>query len=133
MSMASDAVSASPAACGRRDAGSHSPRASAPRSADIHLFESDGGHHLFVVNGSRLFDVEPELFARLGAAISTDQVGELLSRIGVAEPPLIDDVPLGAAADSCALARRRAKMQSRLHLLLCAAGGVRRRSQEHAA
>ena len=65
-----------------------------PRSADIHLFESDGAQHLFVVNGSRVFDVEPELFARLGAAISTNQVGEVLARIGVAEPPLIDDVPL---------------------------------------
>jgi uncharacterized protein len=65
-----------------------------PRSADIHLFESYGGQHLFVVNGSRLFDVEPELFASLGAAISTNQVGEVLERIGIADAPLIDDVPL---------------------------------------
>jgi uncharacterized protein len=65
-----------------------------PRSADIHLFESDGARHLFVVNGSRVFDVEPELFAQLGAAISTNRLSELLAQIGVAEPPLIDDVPL---------------------------------------
>src|SRR6476469_7279690 len=65
-----------------------------PRSADIHLFESDGGQHLFVVNGSRLFDVEPDLFATLGAAISSNQVGEVLERIGIANAPLIDDVPL---------------------------------------
>src|SRR6478752_6239167 len=65
-----------------------------PRSADIHLFESEGSQHLFVVNGSRLFDVEPQLFAQLGAAIAGNQVGDLLSRIGVAEPPLIDEVPL---------------------------------------
>jgi uncharacterized protein len=65
-----------------------------PRSADIHVFESDGAQHLFVVNGSRVFDVGPQLFAQLGAAISSNQVGELLSRIGVSEPPLIDDVPL---------------------------------------
>ena len=56
-----------------------------PRSADIHLFESDGGQHLFVVNGSRLFDVEPELFASLGAAICSNQVGEVLERIGIAD------------------------------------------------
>ena len=65
-----------------------------PRSADIHLFETDGSQHLFVVNGSRLFDVEAALFAQLGAAISSNQVGDVLSGIGVAEPPLIDDVPL---------------------------------------
>jgi uncharacterized protein len=67
---------------------------SRPLSAEIHLFESDGVQHLFVVNGSRVFDVEPELFAQLGTAISTNQVAELLARIGVTEPPLIDDVPL---------------------------------------
>jgi uncharacterized protein len=67
---------------------------SAPRSRDIHLFESDAAHHLFVANGSRLFDVDPDLFARLGAAIATDRVGEVLSSIGVGEPPLIDDAPL---------------------------------------
>jgi uncharacterized protein len=68
--------------------------AGAPRSAAIHLFESDGGYHLFIANGSRLFDIEPGLFARLGAAISTDRVEELLSGIGASEPRLIDDAPL---------------------------------------
>jgi uncharacterized protein len=70
--------------------------AGAPRSAAIHLFESDGGHHLFVANGSRLFDIEPGLFARLGAAIAADRVGELLARIGADGPRLIDDAPLQA-------------------------------------
>jgi uncharacterized protein len=68
--------------------------AGAPRSADIHLFESDAGHHLFVANGSRIFDVEPGLFAELGAAISADRVGEVLARVGAAGPRLIDDQPL---------------------------------------
>jgi uncharacterized protein len=90
--MAADAVSAlaepPPAVATRFMA------ASAPRSGDIHLFESDAGHHLFIANGSRLFDVEPDVFTRLGAAIATDRVGELLSSIGVGEPPLIDDAPL---------------------------------------
>jgi uncharacterized protein len=70
--------------------------AGAPRSPDIHLLESEAGHHLFVANGSRLFDVEPDLFARLGAAIAADRVSEVLSSIGVGEPPLIDDAPLHA-------------------------------------
>src|SRR3974390_1296047 len=76
------------------EAATRAPMASGrPRSADIHLFERDGSQYLFVVNGSRLFDIEPQLFAQLGAAISSNQVGELLSRIGVADPPLLDDVP----------------------------------------
>jgi uncharacterized protein len=70
--------------------------AGAPRSPDIHLLESEAGHHLFVANGSRLFDVEPDLFARLGAAIAADRVSEVLSSIGLGEPPLIDDAPLPA-------------------------------------
>lgn len=68
--------------------------AAAPRSADIHLFESDDNFHLLVTNGSRLFDINPDLFARFGAAISAGRVGELLARVGADGPPLIDDAPL---------------------------------------
>lgn len=68
--------------------------ASVPRSADIHLFESDDGHHLFVANGSRLFDIEAGLFAELGSAILTDRVGEVLARVGAVGPRLVDDRPL---------------------------------------
>src|SRR5262245_1450565 len=68
--------------------------AAAPRSADIHLFESDDNFHLFVANGSRLFDISPDLFSRMGAAISAGQVDELLARVGADGPPLIDDTPL---------------------------------------
>jgi uncharacterized protein len=68
--------------------------AGAPRSADIHLFESDGGHHLFVANGSRLFDIKPGLYAELGAAIPAGRVDELLAGVGGAMPRLIDDRPL---------------------------------------
>jgi uncharacterized protein len=70
----------------------------APRSADVHLFESDGAHHLFVANGSQLFDIEPDLSARLGAAISAGRVHELLVEIGADGRPLIDDMPLNAPA-----------------------------------
>lgn len=68
--------------------------ASAPRSPDVHLFESDGQHHLFVANGSRIFDIKPGLFTELGAAIVTGQVDEVLARVGAAIPRLIDDRPL---------------------------------------
>jgi uncharacterized protein len=67
--------------------------AGTPRSADVHLFESEDGHHLFVANGSRIFDIEPDLFERLGAAISADRVNGLLMSLGVAGPRFIDDKP----------------------------------------
>ena len=65
--------------------------ASVPRSADIHLFDSDDGHQLFVANGSRLFDISDDLFAELGSAISTDRVDEVLARVGAGGPRLVDD------------------------------------------
>jgi uncharacterized protein len=68
--------------------------AGAPRAADIHLFQSDGGHHLFVANGSRLFDIEPGLYAELGAAIPTGRVDQLLASVGAAMPRLIDEQAL---------------------------------------
>jgi uncharacterized protein len=68
--------------------------AAAPRSADIHVFETDDQRHLFVANGSQLFDIDPALFSQLGAAISADRVSELLARVGVASPALVNDEPL---------------------------------------
>jgi uncharacterized protein len=68
--------------------------AASPRSPDIHLFESDDNFHLFVTNGSRLFDINPDLASRFGAAISAGGVGELLARVGADGPRLIDDAPL---------------------------------------
>jgi uncharacterized protein len=68
--------------------------AGAPRSPDILLFESDGAYHLFVANGSRIFDVEPGLFNQLGVAMSAGRVEELLANMGVAGPHYIDNTPL---------------------------------------
>ena len=68
--------------------------AGVPRSTALHLFESDNGHHLFIANGSRLFDIEPELYAEFGAAISNGGVDELLTRIGADLPRFIDDQPI---------------------------------------
>ncbi len=67
---------------------------SAPRSADIHLFENSDGYHLFISNGSRLFDIDRDLFAGLGKAISSGHVGDFLDKIGLDIPRLIDDQPL---------------------------------------
>jgi uncharacterized protein len=72
-------------------------RASAPRTPQVHLIESATGGHLFVADGSRLFDADAEMFGRYDAAISsggTDDINELLRRSGLGGEPLIDDRPL---------------------------------------
>jgi uncharacterized protein len=71
--------------------------ASAPRTPQAHLIESALGLHLFIADGSRLFDAEPDLFRRYGAAMArgdSDEVEGLLQQAGLGGSPLIDDAPL---------------------------------------
>lgn len=70
--------------------------AATPRVPDVHLFESARGKHLFVVDGSRLFDADAGLFAELEAGIAggRDQLAALLKRNNLHGAPLIDDRPL---------------------------------------
>jgi uncharacterized protein len=71
--------------------------ASAPKTPQAHLIESALGLHLFVADGSRLFDAEPHLFRRYGAAMArgdSDEVEALLQQAGLGGPPSIDDAPL---------------------------------------
>ena len=62
-----------------------------------HLFRSSAGAHLFLPNGSRVFDVDEETFAALDALIVSndeDAVAQRLTELGVDVPPLIDDAPV---------------------------------------
>lgn len=71
--------------------------ASAPRVPQVHLFETSLGQHLFVADGSRLFDADPSLFQGFESATAAggeDEIEALLKRAGLGGPPLIDDVPL---------------------------------------
>lgn len=70
--------------------------ASTPRSPDVHLVDSDRGHHLFVADGSRLFDADQRLALRLEASIAGGDVTALLDELGVRGAPYIDDEPLAA-------------------------------------
>ena len=75
----------------------HYVRASAPRTPQLHLIESATGGHLFVADGSRLFDAGPEMFASYHAAVARGEaaeIDELLRRVGLSGRPLIDDAPL---------------------------------------
>lgn len=78
------------------DPARHYMRVSAPRSPDAHLFETQTGWHLFVVDGSRLFDADEPLFRTLDAALAEGRVTEVLEKIGFSAPPFIDDSPLDA-------------------------------------
>jgi uncharacterized protein len=68
--------------------------AAAPRAADIHLLESSNGQHLFVADGSRLFDIDAGLFSEFDAAIGQGRVAELIVELGLGGTPAIDDAPL---------------------------------------
>lgn len=86
---ASGAIAQDPRARAR-----HYMAASAPRSSDVHLFDSGSARHVFVVDGSRLYDADAGLSAGLDAAIQEHRVGELLVELGLGGPPRIDDTPL---------------------------------------
>lgn len=67
---------------------------SAPRSPEAHWFETAHGGHVFVADGSRLFDAAPLLFSRLDTADSDEARRHLLRAAGLSEPPAIDDTAL---------------------------------------
>jgi uncharacterized protein len=74
-------------------------RASMPRLARVHLLDSERGSHLFVVDGSRLFDIEPCLVERFEAAAADGgdaAIAALLENVGLGGAPRIDDEPLAS-------------------------------------
>jgi uncharacterized protein len=70
---------------------------SLPHVPDVHLYETEAGQHLLVVNGSRLFDVDAEVsgaLERARRARDDATVRRLLEELGVSEAPFIDDEPV---------------------------------------
>lgn len=72
--------------------------ASGPQSRLVHLIDpasgSGDGGHVLVVDGSRLFDADRDLYAELARAVAGDRVAALLDRVGLGGEPRIDDRPL---------------------------------------
>lgn len=62
-----------------------------PGSPHVLGWRGARGHHLFVVDGSRLFDVEPAVLERLEAAVAAGRDREFLAALGLGGPPRIDD------------------------------------------
>ncbi|WP_375769730.1 radical SAM protein [Archangium gephyra] len=70
---------------------------STPQAPSVHLFQTEQGRHLLVVNGSRLFDVDAEVFEALERArLARDEASlqRQLEALGVSEAPFIDDQPV---------------------------------------
>lgn len=69
---------------------------SGPRAPEGLLFESALGQHVFVSDGSRLFDAPLGLFHRLQLAQHEGALGTALEPLGLHGTPQIDDTPLQA-------------------------------------
>ena len=67
---------------------------SSPQSPHAHLIDAAIGGHVFVSDGSRLFDADADFFAELRTALEGDEIAGLLDRVGLGGPPRIDDEPL---------------------------------------
>jgi uncharacterized protein len=83
-----------------------SPAATRPRSPDVHLLRTEHGAHAFLVDGSRLFDLDESTFARLNAALDGEGLKAVLGELGLSsERPRIDDTaPAGMAVRALSLA-----------------------------
>ncbi|BBA33482.1 radical SAM family protein [Methylocaldum marinum] len=68
-----------------------------PRSPQVHLLARSGIPQLWVVNGSRLYDLPPELTDRFAAVLDAGDetaLAGLLGTVGLTAAPAIDDTPL---------------------------------------
>ena len=65
-------------------------------AADIHLFDTEDGPHLLLVDGSRLFKIDEDLSSRLTAAVAggREAVGAVLAEHGLGRTRFIGDEPL---------------------------------------
>jgi uncharacterized protein len=75
------------------EAARHTIAASRPRSPDVHVLRGEHESHLFLPDGSRLFDIPPDVADEVDAAVDTGAVATLLDRLGLAETRYVDDRP----------------------------------------
>lgn len=71
--------------------------ATLPRAPQLHLFETEHGGHLLVVNGSRLYSIGMEVRAALERSLTAGDpaaVDAVLAHLGLDAPPAITDEPL---------------------------------------
>jgi uncharacterized protein len=85
---------------------SSGPEPSRPGYADVHLLRNDQSSHLFVVDGSRLFDLDENTFARFLAARDDAQITELLRSLGLEtqQRRIDDEIPQDVSVRALSLA-----------------------------
>ena len=76
-----------------RSEGRRYMRDAAPRSPQLHLFGDRAGRHVFVADGSRLFDVAPVVYEQLDAAIDAGTVEGLLDALALGDRAAADGTP----------------------------------------
>ncbi|MER2491684.1 radical SAM/SPASM domain-containing protein [Catenovulum sediminis] len=67
---------------------------SAPQSSHLHTWQSHNKNHLFVVNGSQLFDIDQQLYHALQNAVRQGQETQLFNQLGLHKSVFIDDQPV---------------------------------------
>lgn len=67
------------------------PRAQSNWDPDFRLFDTEFGHHLFLVNGSRVYSVPEELIEALRLAQDQRSKAEILQTYGLTAAPYIND------------------------------------------
>ncbi len=85
--------------------GQHFMQASKPRTPHVHLLAGENGEgHLFLPDGSRLFDADAPLLyvmqqtieQSIGAPVDANAVPALLERLGVTAAPYVNDEPVAS-------------------------------------
>jgi uncharacterized protein len=67
-----------------------------PRMPQAHVFNTDSDPHVLVVDGTRIYQVEPPLFEALTGALDAQdeaRVDEFLAKFGLSGDPYVDDGP----------------------------------------
>ena len=67
--------------------------AALPHHPDFHLFAAGDKPHVFLPNGSRIFEVDDEVVDALEKAVASDAVDNALVRFGLSAPAYIEDGP----------------------------------------
>ncbi len=70
--------------------------AAKPRMPQVHVFNTDSDPHVLVVNGTRIYQLEPSPFEALAAALDAQdeaRVEEFLTKFGLSSGPYVDDSP----------------------------------------
>jgi uncharacterized protein len=62
----------------------------------IVIDDEHGGRHLFVVDGSRLYELDPLTAERMATAVSERRAVDELARLGLGGQPFVDDRPITA-------------------------------------